>query len=310
MTTKNTTRPVYTVASKRLVIPAQEVKILGYDIAAATMVEVASTTSTATPVASFASISAIKTTTTTKSASFTAIPTESRYVIGTSGTTVTLQAADPVGTTYEIWDGSGDAANSVHTITVADGGHTINGSASITLGTNYGMLKITKTSSTAWHCGITQAAAPAADPIIYSPNGGVVSKGKIANGFDSTGWSWSYDTTLTPDSLLRNTTGTAWQMDMSDIHTGISIENTTPAIGAGFFKADYTYTYGQGTMEYTIFHADTSQDTGLVAGGINKTGQLSLALIAGDVVRISLTPAGSGGPYPLTTLVLTNLKIT
>ncbi len=153
MTTKNTTRPVYTVASKRLVIPAQEVKILGYDIAAATMVEVASTTSTATPVASFASISAIKTTTTTKSASFTAIPTESRYVIDTSGKTVTLQAADPVGTTYEIWDGSGDAANSVHTITVADGGHTINGGASITLGTNYGMLKITKTSSTAWHCG-------------------------------------------------------------------------------------------------------------------------------------------------------------
>lgn len=134
---KSKFRPVYATASQPLVLTANNVKLLGYDTNAKAMVEVSAVTNTSQPVGSFASTQMVAVTTVPKTGNFTALTTQSKYVLSNAGTAITLNASDPDGTTYSFWDASGTCNVTPHTF-LAFGNALINGNKKVVFNQSYG----------------------------------------------------------------------------------------------------------------------------------------------------------------------------
>ncbi len=140
-------RPLYVQAQKALVLPTGTVPVL-YDSTDSSLKVYNKNTQT------YDAITTIKFAGGSKSSAAVSGDTSAviakatnRVIVGAAGTTITLGSADldpPSGASYDIWDATGAAATTPHTIVPYTVGHLINGQASFTFDRDYGRVVLVR----------------------------------------------------------------------------------------------------------------------------------------------------------------------
>lgn len=159
MANKILPRPLYIKGDGSMVLPKASPQVYVYDVNAATATTVADGSLVTTQPATFAG----GTTTgfVNQGSNFVAQSAQATYYITARGTTVTLLPTDPIGTTYEFIDMSGDLVDGGnHVIQTSPGSlQTINGGDFVRIMNNYQHSFVTKISATAWLAANTEAGS-------------------------------------------------------------------------------------------------------------------------------------------------------